>query len=103
MKWFGLLLILALSSSCAAPDGSPIMIIPAREYYSVYLAGARDECFKQGIDDILRMDIPINRMMFEMLAISCAERAQQLLRDQLIPIIPEKIPNIMPTQGQAGT
>jgi hypothetical protein len=41
--------------------------------------------------------------MFEMLAISCAERAQQLLRDQLIPIIPEKIPNIIPIQGQAGT
>jgi hypothetical protein len=76
--------------------------MPARELYGIYLAGARDECFKQGIDEMLRMDIPFTQTMLEMLAISCETRARQLLSDRLIPIRPESIPNISPSSGQAG-
>jgi hypothetical protein len=100
VKWFVLFLLL---TGCTAPDGNGFILMPARELYGIYLAGARDECFRNGIDEILQMDIPFTPMMLEMLAISCESKARQLLDDRMIPIRPERIPNISPSSGKTGT
>ena len=93
-RLWGLALGLTLLTGCVAADGSAIIVLPAREYYSIYLAGARDACFKTGIEEFLRLGTPLSRIMITTLAVHCETKARQLLEERLIPVQPEQIPII---------